>query len=452
VSGPAQAATASSDKRTLLIGLVLMVALVAVGAVSNALFARSACDVLALTVSESRASSDLRVVVAAAFPEAAPDTAEQLVEAITELAGELGPLTGIVDVTGAQQLTRAGDGLGALGATTTLLDPSGAQPLATASFDGSVTVVGGGQTLYALALTNPVTGQVDALQPVDLELTPGTCVDTALVGSPLAFALGADRGNLALLRVEEDGDDAELELRDPVRGRVWSAPLEVGGAPAGVLGEWLTGTVGERLVVVGHRTRPGLDLPVLAAFGRRGGEPAWERSREDLAAHLRTDGPQQVDVLAANDELVVVVLQDVTEAAGSAASATGAARIVAVSASDGAEVWAHELPRGATVADVVTDGDRAWAAISDGTSTELVQLDRRGALAVGRVGADAGQLARLRDGRLVLATEAGVMIADDGEGVLGEPFAARDVLATADAVTLLLVGPDEGTVAVTFRT
>lgn len=451
-AGPAASDTGSSDKRTLIVGLVVMVVLVAVGAVSNALFARSACDVLAPTAFEGRAVSDLRMVVAAAFPDASSDTTGQLVEAITELAGELGPMTGIADVSGAQRLAPITDGFGAIGTTTTLLDPTGAEVRATAGFDEAVTVVGGGDTLYALALTNPLTGQVDALQPVDLDLAPGTCVDTALVGSPLAFALDADHGNLALLRVEEDGDDAELELRDPVAGRVWSSPLEVGGAPAGVLGEWLTGTVGDDLVVVGHRTRPAADLPVLAAFERRDGAPRWERSRDDLAAHVRADGPQQVEVLTANTELVVTVLQDVRETPGSAATATGATRIVAVSAADGAEVWTHELPPGARIEDVVTDGTRAWAAIVDGAATELFQLDGRGALAVGRVGAAAGQLARLGDGRLVLATDAGVMVANAGEGVLGEPFAARDVLVADDEVTLLLVGPADGAVAVTFRT
>jgi hypothetical protein len=450
--GPATTAARSSDKRTLIIGLVVMVAFVAVGAVSNALFARSACDVLEPAAVEGRAANDLRMVVAAAFPDASPDTAEQLVEGITELAGELGPLTGIADVTGAERLTQVTDGLGAVGTTTTLLDPAGAPVRATAGFDEAATLVGGGDTLYALALTNPLTGQVDALQPVDLELRPGTCVDTALVGSPLAFALGADHGNLALLRVEEDGDDAELELRAPVRGRVWAVSLEVGGAPAGLLGEWSTGTVGEDLVVVGHRTRPDVDVPVLAAFERRSGEPRWERSRADLTAHLRTDGPQQVELLTANQELVVTVLQDVAETPGSAATPTGATRIVAVATADGTEVWAHELPSGARVEDVVTDGDRAWAAIVDGDATELVQLDRRGALTVGRVGADAGRLARLGDGRLVLATEAGVMVADDGDGVIGEPFAARDILVVDGEVTLLLVGPEDGAVAVTFRT
>jgi hypothetical protein len=109
--------------------------------------------------------------------------------------------------------------------------------LATAAVTlGAGTPVGSGLHLYSLALTNPLTGQVDALQPLDEELEGLTCQDTALVGSPLAFHLAASDGQLLVLRVEEDGDEPELELRDPVAGQVWAAGLRLPTAPAGLTG------------------------------------------------------------------------------------------------------------------------------------------------------------------------------------------------------------------------
>jgi hypothetical protein len=447
--GPAASAPAgdasSGDRRTLVIGAVTMVALVAIGVVSGSLFAGSACRGLAPTALPPVASSDLDTVVAAAFPEVGTETTEELVESITELAGSLGPMAGVVAAPGAERLAVVDGGIGIVGTTTTIVaDGTG---VTSAGFDATTTVLGGGGSLYALALTNPLTGQVDALQPVDLGLAPGTCVDTAVVGSPLAFVLDAGGGQLALLRVGEDGGDAELELRDPVAGRVWAAPLEVPPAPAGVLGEWSTGAIGDDLVVVAQRTRPAGEEPVVLAVERRSGTTRWELDRAVLGLAADT-AARQVTVLHADRDVVVVAFTPAADGPGSDEPGAGGLGLAAYDAADGALVWAHELPGAATVADLVVEGQRAWAAVPVAGGTDVVYLDAGAATVVRRVDGRDVHLGRLEGERLLVASEDGVAI--EGAAPVGAPFVVRDVLASRERVVLLLEGPDDGAVAVTF--
>jgi hypothetical protein len=118
-------------------------------------------------------------------------------------------------------------------------DDDGGGIRAAAGFDAPAVVVGTGSTLYAVALMNETTGQVDAVQPLDADLEPaGGCLDAATVNVPFAFHLDANDGEALLFRVEEDSDEPELQLRD--RGGIrWDAPLEVAIAPPGLLGERL---------------------------------------------------------------------------------------------------------------------------------------------------------------------------------------------------------------------
>jgi hypothetical protein len=459
----------AADRRTIVIAVVVMVALVLVGVVSGSLFARSACRDLAPTATQAPVASDPDLVVAAAFPQLEPAAADELVEAITELAGALGPLTGIADATGAQRLALVGGAPGGVGTATTLVAATG-QVQASATFDEAATVVGDGDTLYSLALVNPLTGQVDGLQPVDRDLQPGTCVDTALVGSPLAFHVAAGGGQLALLRVSEDGGEPELELRDPVAGQVWVAPLELGQAPAGILGEWVAGAFGDRDVLVGRRTRPGDEEPVVAAFARRTGDLRWELGRGDLGDLVTDAGPQPVEVLRADADVALVLLGAVEDPDGGAADAPAGARagdgaqLVALDLADGSVRWSQALPEAGVVESAVLLPDGAWLAVGDEDGVGVLHADAEGLRRIDEVPAGATRLAELPDGRLLVASAAGIRLpatagdpAGDGEGAVGAddvtfgvPFAGRDVVVANGRVTLLLDGPGDGEVLVTF--
>jgi hypothetical protein len=458
----------AADRRTIVIAAVVMVALVLVGVVSGSLFARSACRDLAPTATQAPVASDPDLVIAAAFPQLEPAAADGLVDAITELAGELGPLTGIADATGAQRLAIVDGTTAAVGRSTTLVDVSG-QVQASATFEDAATVVGDGGTLYSLALVNPRTGQVDGLQPVDADLQAGTCVDTALVGSPLAFHIAAGGGQLALLRVSEDGGEPELELRDPVAGQVWVAPLDLGQAPAGILGEWVTGAIGDREVLVGRRTRPGDQEPVLAAFARRTGEPRWQLDRDDLGVLVADAGAQPVEVVRADGEVALVVLGAVEDPAGgedataeAGARAGDGAALLAVDLADGTVRWAQPLPAGGRVAAAELLPDAAWLALAGDEVVTVLHADADELRRVDRVPAGDTSLATLPDGRLLVASAAGVRLtteaatdavdaAVDGDAAtFGAPFIGRDVVVADGRVTLLLDGPDDGAVLATF--
>jgi hypothetical protein len=448
----------AADRRTIVIAVVVMVALVLVGVVSGSLFARSACRDLAPTPAVAPVASDPDLVVAAAFPLLDPTEADVLVDAVTDLAGELGPLTGIADASGAQRLAVVDGTAGAVGATTTLLDASG-QVHASATFEDVVTVVGDGDTLYALALVNPLTGQVDGLQPIDADLAPGTCVDTAVVGSPLAFHVAAGGGELALLRVGEDGGDPELELRDPVAGQVWAAPLDLGQAPAGILGEWVTGAVGERDVLVGRRTRPGDEAPVVTALARRTGDLRWTLDRDGLGAAVTDIGPQPVDVVEVGDEVALVVVgaaqpPDSDDGEDTSASA-GPATVLAIDLADGTVRWSQPLPAGGEVTAATLAPDGAWVASTAGDTVTVLQVGPDEVRVVDELPAGEVRLATLPDGRLIVASSAAglrlpTVASGDGPATFGAPFAGQDVVVADGRVSVLLTGPEDGAVLATF--
>jgi outer membrane protein assembly factor BamB len=462
----------AADRRTIVIAVVVMIALVLVGVVSGSLFARSACRDLAPTATQAPVASDPDLVVAAAFPGLDAAEADELVEAVTELAGTLGPLTGIADASGGERLAIVDGTTAVVGTSTTLVDASG-QVHASMTFDDAATVVGDGDSLYSLALVNPLTGQVDGLQPVDGDLEPGTCVDTALVGSPLAFHVAAGGGELALLRVGEDGGEPELELRDPVAGQVWAAPLELGQAPAGILGAWVTGAFGDREVLVGRRTRPGDEEPVLTAFARRSGDQRWALDRSDLGAMVTDAGPQPVEVLQIDAEVALVLLGAVEEPDGSGDDGTAAvasdtgdgAHLIAVDLTDGTIRWAQPLPAGGRVQTAALLPDAAWVAVADDAGVTILYADADEVRPVDGVAAGDTRLATLPDGRLLVASDAGIQLpaapSNDGAGdaetggsddtaTYGAPFAGRDVVVADGRVTLLLTGPDDGAVLATF--
>jgi hypothetical protein len=214
----------SADRRVLAVAAISMVALVLVGVVSAQLFTRSACasidpepiaDRSVAAVAPAVAGEgvpDVGLVAAEALPDVPEGNRDAVTAAIASLEGAIGPLVTAADVRGAEGLRVVDGGVAAVGPVTTVLGADGAEVQATVDVDEG-TVVGSGSSLFSLALVNQLTGQVDALQAVDVGLAAGPCVDTATVGTPLAFHLDAGDGELLLLRTEEDGDEPAVELQ-----------------------------------------------------------------------------------------------------------------------------------------------------------------------------------------------------------------------------------------------
>lgn len=480
----------AADRRTLTIGALAMVLLVLVGVVSGALFAGSACDDISPSVVAAPAAgaevADLRELV----PGRDAEERDRWEEELEQLQAHLGPVTGVADALDAGRLQATETGPVAVGQTVVQLDPSGSQ-VTDAVAVGSGTVVGSGAHLYSLALPNQLTGQVDALQPLDADLAGLTCVDTALVGSPLAFHLDAGDGQLLLLRIEDDGDDAELELRDPVAGQVWASEVALPAAPAGLAGARLTAGLGPEVIVTGTRTNPGESAPVLTAAARADGTPRWQVTRDDLVAagvSLPGDVPTRAEVLRVGGDIALVGLRDVDgtgtadEEAEQDALAVRRHLVVGVDVSDGSVRFSvtlapSERPVAAWVAEEV--GLLVTVDLGDGRTrvlrtdagglrvlgdTELRgsvldDLDRTAAAARGAVGTAVqplpGGIAELPDGRRVVVTGRRVLVLPAVGAPTAAPILEAELPATAvtvhdGSVSLLLLGPDEGRAVVTL--
>jgi hypothetical protein len=222
------------------------------------------------------------------------------VELVTAAVGE-GSLAALVDEHGglrwARELPLDGmrriapdpDGVLVTGAGALLVEADGAV-LAGARFGSGVEVVGDGTSVYAVVVGNIITGQVDALRPLQLArqgVTRSACVDTSAVGSPLSFLHDAREGLLVGLRTDEDGSESVLELRDPSRGRVWAPPVLLGQAPAGLQGARTTGRIAGDVVVLTRRLSDVDTVPeAVLAFDRMRGEPVWTITADVLRAAL----------------------------------------------------------------------------------------------------------------------------------------------------------------------
>ena len=458
----------AADKRTMIVALVAMIVLVSVGIVSAAVFTGSACqDVSPSPVSPVGASDEVDRALAIAFPDA-EDDASTAIEAQLEAVGEqLGAVTGVAVVDGADGLAATSEGVAATGPVTSLLPASGSD--VTAAVDvGDGVVVGSGDVLVSLARVNDLTGQVDAFATIDAtaagELTEIGCVDTATVGTPLAFELDAADGQLLLFRAEEDGADAELELRDPRDGRLWFARVDVGAAPPGVTGERIEGRLGDDAAVLVRRTAPDDDAPVVTVVDRADGSLRWQLEREALqvvpvaasgeaepsegepgAPVLRDEAAQRLEVLALDGEQVVLALTDVrdedavvtggTDALG---PSVGPGVLVGLDVRDGTPRWQLPLPAGVRVSAASSTGTGVWLALDDGEQARLVGLDATG----GPLDGSPDGVVAVVDDRLVLTGGDG-----DGDEVVGEgagPLRARDLLATGDRVHVLFAGPVDG--------
>ena len=463
----------AADRRTLVIAGVAMVVLILVGAVTSAVFTGSACDAIApSTVDAGSAGTDVEGVLADAFPDASDTELAAMAADLADLADDLGPITGVAQTPSATDLAVTDAGLAALGPQVTLLDDTGSQVRAAVDVDVGVPV-GSGDALYSLMIENPITGQVDALQPLDTgatsapqELLGGqTCQDTATVGTPLAFHLDAGGGELLLLRLDEDGSDPDIQLRDPVAGQVWATRLQLETAPAGVLGERVTGGLGEDVVVVAARSDPGapergdprmdeiVDVEVVVALARDSGEPRWQLDRDDLADVLADDVPTAIEVRTVGEE--IAVLAAIPEA--SEQGETEPTEVIGVAVDDGEVLWHHTLDRGTgpTLGDTVTDGERAWVgAVDDGADTTAIgSLDRGDGAAFG-VTTETGVtwLAPYREGVVAVGSQTVALLDEDGSQVTSTGLDGRAARHHDQGITLLFgasTGEDEA-VAVTF--
>jgi outer membrane protein assembly factor BamB len=462
----------SADRRTLVIGAVAMVALILVGAVSSALFATSPCAAIdPQPVEAGSAGTDVASTLDETFPgldEAARTATE---EAVTTMAGDLGAVTGVADVTGATDLAATDAGIAATGPTTTLLDGTGSDALASVDVDEG-RVVGGGDALFGLLVENELTGQVDALQPLAVgettaaeDLLAGqTCQDTATVGTPLAFHLDAGDGQLLVLRIDEDGGDPDLELRDPEQGRVWATRLALGPGSAGLLGERLTAGLGADVVVTGFRTDPDeepaptegfdeiVEAQVVTALSRSTGEPRWQLDRDALSEVVDDQVPQAVEVRAVGEELAVVALRAVEGDEPTGAGAIGE-RLIGLDVEDGDVRWSLSLGADETLRDVLLEGPRTWLAVHDaGEGVEVAVVDTDGRRPRAQTDGERARLAAHRGGVVAAADGSVLHVAREGTEASSSPLRGLDALAHDDRLTVLFGDPDggPGALAVTF--
>jgi hypothetical protein len=418
----------SADRRVLAVAAASMVALVLVGVVSAQLFTRSACasidpepidDRSVAAVAPAVAGEgvpDVGLVAAEALPDLAEGDRDAVTAAIASLEGAIGPLVSVADVRGAEGLRPVGDGIAAIGPTTTLLDADGAAVRATVDLDQG-TVVGSGSSLFSLALVNQLTGQVDALQAMDDAFAPGPCIDTATVGTPLAFHLDAGDGELLLLRTEEDGDEPAVELRDPLAGSVWSTELEIGTAPAGVLAERVTARLGADVVAAGWRTVPTHEGDAVGLLERDGGEVRWTAPAAPLReVALAGSQPLWVDVLAVGEDEVLVGLVPEPDDPEQERS-TWTATVAALGLDDGELRW-HGRPGGGAPT-AAFEGPDGWVVTrADGGQLVATTFDDEGELVAQHLATSVPDVLRpagrvLEDGAVVIAGGPLLVLTDD---------------------------------------
>ncbi len=290
---------ARSDRRVALIAFAVMIGLVLFGVGFGSFFAATNCRQLRplgldAPVAAAHGADAYDLMTDEGWDAAAVAAAEEL----------LGPLTSAVRMPidrairlshhEASEVGPASTGLLVTGSGVVLVDGAG-DVVAGALFRRDVTVVGDGSAVYALVVGNALTGQVDALRPLfvggaddGIGFAPGTCVDTSAVGSPMSFLHDAREGQMLGLRTDEDGSEAVLELRDPVRGRVWAPVVELPRAPAGLQGSRTSGVIGPDTVVLVRRVAEGAELQegAVRAFARADGALRWELDAATLRAAL----------------------------------------------------------------------------------------------------------------------------------------------------------------------
>ena len=436
----------SADKRTIVIAAVAMVALVAVGFVSASFFTTSACAVVEPSLVDGAvAGADAEAVVDEVF-----DDAESALTAIAALEDAIGPLVAAADVSGATGVTSSPVGPVATGPTTTSMSLENASVVATAELEAPH-VVGDGVELFALAIANDLTGQVDAIYPLNMQLDDSRdCFDTASIGLPLAFYLDAGDDQLLLLRVDEDGGEPDLELRDTAEGALWRMELETPVAQPGVLAERLTAGLGDDIAVLAHRTTPDDESAVLTGVDRSDGSSLWTVTRDDLGAVL-TDEADRLIVRDVGAEVALVsVHPDSAVGESNAASEPDPddATLLAVSLDDGAVLF--DVPLSEPIVDAVMVGDQARVATldDDGVSVHAAALARIDTLhSVAE--AEQARLLAIDDDTTIVVADTQVLIDADEVAPVDVEVGALDVASDESTVSVLL-GDEDASVVVTF--
>jgi hypothetical protein len=451
----------SADRRTLVIAAAAMVALIAIGVVSAAVFTRSACGAVTpeLVAMNDGGRGAVDGQIEATLADALSGLDEQQVAELLDGLALLGDdeaspeavLRGAADVGAATALTELDGDLVATGPRLTVLhepgpdDRQAAAAGPTAEVDEPAVVVGDGPTLYSLALVNELTGQVDAIVPVTGGLDAGECFDTAQVGIPLTFHLDADDGELLLFRVDDDGDHPEVEVRD-ADGSVHSERIVLGAGPPGALAERLDGLLGEELVVTARRTRADEQPPAIQARDRSSGDERWSVAPSEVAQFAPPgDEALELSLVAVTDDLVLVAVSREDRRP---------VQLLALDAEDGSDRWisdieAHGVPKsvgardGALVVIAPRGGEEEPATqqllhldLDDGSPTLLAARDGDRARAASS------------DGRLWFGVGGALTaVAGDGEQRTATlPVEVADLAATDDLLAVLLRDGDDGAV------
>ncbi|MTV27861.1 hypothetical protein FTX61_20945 [Nitriliruptoraceae bacterium ZYF776] len=420
----------SADRRTLTIGAVAMVLLVAVGVVSASIFARGGC----VAVPEATApATEARADVGAALGDHLDVAGDELAAAIEAATGRTA--TSVTPVAGAEVLRGTATGTVAAGTGATLLGPDG-DPLAALEL-GEIRLLGGGDGLYALGFVNEDTGQATAITPVaGHDLAVGTCLDTAVVGELFAFHLDARDGELLLLRTDDDADNTEIEVRDAAAGRVWTTPLELGFGSPGVVADRTTAALGTDTIVLGRRTAADDDLPAVIELDREDGTVRGQLSAADLAdaADLPVDGATRWEVVAAGEDVAYLTATSDHDDAGPPV-------LLTVQLDLAQPVAARPLP-GPVVAAAVGSDDRVVLLARDGDRAELLELGPDGEVtATTGTAPDVATVAALDGGALTVLD--GQLTGPDGAADLPDGIEVLDLLVTDDRVAVLLGHDDE---------
>lgn len=441
----------SSDRRVLIIGLVVMLLFVTIGVMSASVFTASACEDL-----QPGSPEEMLVTAGPATTNAIPAGLEAEMAA---LEATLGEPSGVASVPGATQVTWLEGEVAALGETTAVLGATGDELRSNAAFEEVATLVGSGERIFALALMNTLTGQVDALVPLDADLEPGTCQDTAVVGDPLAFYLDAAGGELVQFRVEEDGSEPSIELRDAFTGRRWMTEIQMPVAPAGVLGERVSGGWHDDTIVVARRVIPGEVQPAIVALRREDGEVVWEMPADEVVAAVGDEEPLWLEVVHLDaDVAVIAAAQEERRDRAQLLvvdQVNGSLRAVVTPAGEPVTVHAVGTIDGALFV-AWQDGDQVVASFHEEDLQDNDRLHHDEMVELGRwAGTDAvlaGQLGVLGS---VIVPDLGELVADgtsDPDTLIevGEQLDVLDVAVQGEALTVLLRTPEDPSVVVTF--
>lgn len=291
----------SNDRRILTIGVTTMVVFLLIGVGSAAVFARPSCRLVAPTFVALDAIVDRNNDALAELGN------DDLAAFVADVKQAFAHDVTAADAFDADKLTLFGQRPAAIGTSVLLFDEVH-RPTGQIRFRDA-TVVGGGDALYALALANPTSGQIDALQPIGPDLAARTCVELALVSTPLAFFLDAADGEVLLLRADEDGDDPFVEVRDPNTGRRLETPVELTIGSAGQHGVRTAGVFFGDLIVFSQALTSTPTDTVVWGIDRNDGSVRFTVSAQQVRD--ATNIAQDVDLpLRLNAEGVALVLAD----------------------------------------------------------------------------------------------------------------------------------------------